>query len=113
MILIIGATGNFGSSTAKYLQQKKIPFRAAARNLEALKKRFGKETELATFDWDKPATFAGILKGISTVYIAPPPLANSDFHITAKPFIESAKKAGVKHIVVSTALYSDNYDSIL
>ena len=57
MILITGATGNFGGSTAQYLQRKKIPFRAAARNLEALKKPFGRETELATFDWDKPETF--------------------------------------------------------
>ena len=112
MILITGATGNFGSSTAQHLQQRQIPFRGAARNLEALKKRFGSKTELATFDWGMPETFTGILKSIATVYIAPPPLVNSDFHITAKPFIESAKKAGVKHIVVSTALYSDNPKSI-
>ena len=112
MILITGATGNFGGSTAQNLQQKKIPFRVAARNLEALKKRFGSETELATFDWDEPESFAGTLKGITTVYIVPPPVVTSDFHIQAKPFIEAAKKAGVKHIVVSTALYSDNPDSI-
>jgi len=112
MILITGATGNFGGSTAHYLQQKKIPFRAAARNLEALESRFGSETELVTFDWDKPETFAGALKGITTVYIVPPPVVTSDFHLKAKPFIEAAKKAGFKHIVVSTALYSDNPDSI-
>ncbi len=112
MILITGATGNFGSSAAKYLQQKNIPFRAASRNWEALKKRYGSETELATFDWDKPETFADVLKGITTVYIAPPPVVTSDFHVKAKPFIEAAKKAGVKHIVIGTALYSDNPDSI-
>ena len=112
MILITGATGNFGSSTAQYLQQKQIPFRAAARNLEALKKRFGSKTELTTFDWDKPETFAGTVKGITTVYIAPPPLVSNDFHARAKPFIETAKKSGIKHIVVSTALYSDNPGSI-
>ena len=112
MILITGATGNFGGSTAQYLQQKKISFRAAARNLEALKKRFGNETELATFDWDKPETFARALKGITIVYVVPLPVVTNDFHIKAKPFIEAAKKAGVKHIVVSTALYSDNPDSI-
>jgi len=112
MILITGATGNFGGSTAQYLQQKKIPFRAAARNLQTLKKRFGSETSLATFDWDNPETFAATLKGITTGYIVPPPVVTSDFHIRLKPFIEAAKKAGVKHIVVSTALYSDNPDSI-
>jgi uncharacterized protein YbjT (DUF2867 family) len=113
MILVTGATGNFGGSTAKYLQQKNIPFRAAARNLESLKKRFGSGAEVATFDWDKPETFANILKDITTVSLTPPPLVTNDFHIRAKPFIEAAKTAGVKHIVLTTALYSDNPDSIL
>lgn len=112
MILVTGATGNFGGSTGQYLQQKNIPFRAAARNLEALKKRFGNEAELATFDWDKPETFADMLKGITTVYLMPPPVVTSDFHTTAKPFIETAKNAGVKHIVLTTALYSNNPDSM-
>jgi uncharacterized protein YbjT (DUF2867 family) len=112
MILVTGATGNFGGTTAQYLQQKNIPFRAAARHLETLKKRFASETDLATFDWDKPETFSEILKGITTVYLVPPPVVTNDFHTKAKPFIEAAKTAGVKHIVAMTALYSDNPDSI-
>jgi uncharacterized protein YbjT (DUF2867 family) len=112
MILVTGATGNFGGSTARYLQQKNIPFRAAARNLEVLKKRFGSETESVTFDWDKPETFAGALKGITAVYLMPPPVVTNDFHVRAKPFVEAAKKASVNHIVLTTALYSDNPDSI-
>lgn len=112
MILITGATGNFGGSAAKYLQRKNIPFRAAARNLEALKKRFGSDAEVATFDWNKPETFASILKDIATVSIVPPPVVTNDFHVQAKPFIEAAKNAGVKHIVLTSALYSDNPDSI-
>ncbi len=63
MILITGATGNFGGSVARYLQQKDIPFRAVSRNLKTLEKRFGNETELATFDWDKPETFPNVLRG--------------------------------------------------
>ena len=112
MILVTGATGNFGGSTTKYLQQKNIPFRAASRNLEALKKRFGNESAVATFDWDKPETFTNVLKGITTVYIVPPAVVDNNFHIKLKPFLEAAKKAGVKHIGISTALYSDNPDSI-
>jgi uncharacterized protein YbjT (DUF2867 family) len=112
MILVTGATGSFGGCAAQYLQQKNILFRAASRNLEALKKRFGTDAELATFDWDKPETFADMLKGITIVYLVPPPVVTSDFHIIAKPFIEAAKKTGVRHLVVITALYSDNPDSI-
>lgn len=112
MILVTGATGKFGGSTAQYLQQKSIPFRAAARNLEDLKKRFGSEVELVKFDWDKPETFAGMLKGITVASLMPPPVVTNDFHIRAKPFIEAAKSAGVKHIVLTTALYSDHPDSL-
>lgn len=112
MILVTGATGKFGGSAAQFLQQKNIPFKAAARNLEALKKSFGREAGLATFDWDKPQTFADTLKDITTVSLMPPPVVTSDFHITAKPFIETAKNAGVKHIVLTTALYSDNPGSM-
>ncbi|MDB5012907.1 MAG: hypothetical protein JWQ25_1109, partial [Daejeonella sp.] len=112
MILVTGATGNFGGSTAQYLQQKNIPFRAAANHLEKLKSRFGSETELTTFDWDKRETFADTLNGITTVSLTPPPVVTSDFHLKAKPFIEAAKNAGIIHIVLTTALYSDNRDSI-
>lgn len=112
MILVTGATGNFGGSTAKFLQQKNIPFRAAAHHLEKLKSRFGNEPEMAQFDWDKPETFTGVLEGITTVSLVPPPVVTTDFHTKAKPFIEMAKNAGVRHIVVTTALYSDNPDSI-
>ena len=112
MILVTGATGNFGGSVAQYLHQKKIPFRAASRNLEMLKKRFGSEAESVTFDWDKPETFAAVLRGITTVYLIPPAVVTNDFHIKADPFIEATKKTGVKQIVLMTALYSDKPDSI-
>lgn len=112
MILVTGATGSFGGSAAQYLQQKNIPFRAASRNLDALKKCFGSGAELAAFDWDKTETFADTLKGITTVYLVPPPVVANDFHVKAKPFVEVAKKTGIKHIVLMTALYSDNSDSI-
>ena len=112
MILVTGATGNFGGSTAQYLQQKNIPFRATARHLEALKKRFGNKAELVTFDWDKPESFARVLKGISVLSLMPPPVVTNDFHAKAKPFIEAAKNAGVEHVVLTSALYSDNPDSI-
>lgn len=112
MILVTGATGKFGGSTAQFLQQKNISFRAAANHLGKLKSRFGSETELVTFDWDKPETFADTLNGITAVSLMPPPIVTSDFHIKAEPFIEAAKNARVEHVVLTTALYSDNPDSM-
>lgn len=112
MILVTGATGNFGGSIAHYLQEKNILFRAAARHPDALQEHFVSEAEIATFDWTKPETFAGVLKGITTVLIIPPPVVTNDFHITIKPFVEAAKNAGVTHLVATTALYSDQPDSL-
>lgn len=112
MILVTGATGHFGSSTAEYLQKKGVPFRAAAKHLEKLQSQFGSQADIIPFDWDRPETFARLFDDINTVSLMPPPVVTSDFHLRAKPFIEMAGKTGVKHIVLTTALYSDNPDSI-
>jgi len=113
MILVTGATGNFGSSTAKYLQEKNVSFRAASNDIEALRKRFGNDNDvdLTTFNWNEPKTFADALKGVDIVYLISPPFTN-DFHNKAKPFIEEAKKANVKHIVLTTALFANRPESI-
>lgn len=105
MILITGSTGNFGGSTAGYLQQKGIAFTAASNSLEALQSKFGNSVPLAVFDWDKPETFPAALKGIKTVYLVSPPFT-SNFHQKEGPFIEMAKAAGVQHIVLLTALFA-------
>lgn len=112
MILVTGATGNFGGSTAQFLQQRNIRFRAAAHHLEKLKSRFGDGAEIATFDWDQPETFGGMLNGITTVSLMPPPVTTNNFQLKAAPFIQAAKEAGVRHIVLTTALYSDIPDSM-
>lgn len=111
MILVTGATGNFGYSTAQYLQQKGIPIAAASNNLQALQEKFDDSTSKVVFDWDKPETFANALKGISAVYLISPPFT-SNFHEKALPFLEEAKKGTVKHIVLNTALFAGREDSI-
>lgn len=105
MILITGSTGNFGGSTAGYLQQKGIAFTAASNSLEALQNNFGNTVPLAVFDWDRPETFPSALKGVKTVYIVSPPFT-TNFHQKAAPFIAAAKAAGVQHIVLLTALFA-------
>ena len=73
MILITGATGNFGSSTAQHLVQRQIPFRGAARNLEALKKRFGSNpTAIPFFKGSGPDSTLGfqMTKSFSPVVMA-------------------------------------------
>jgi uncharacterized protein YbjT (DUF2867 family) len=112
MILVTGATGKFGGSTADFLIQKNIPFRAAAQHPEKLDSRFGDPIERVAFDWYQPDSFTNVLKGIRTISLMPPPLVNNDFHLIAKPFILAAANAGVQHIVLTTALYSDEPDSL-
>ncbi len=112
MILITGATGNFGSNLALALQGKNIPFRAAARNLKEVKEKLGGPVGAVEFDWNKTDTFNNALKGISVVYLISPPF-NNDFETKAAPFIDEAKKAGVTHIVLTTGLFTgDNPGNI-
>ncbi len=85
-ILVTGSTGAFGSALIKKLQEKQIDFRAVS---------------LDTFDWNKPETFEQALIGIEKVFLISPPNF-TDFDLKIIPFIEEAKKAGVKFILLST-----------
>ncbi len=85
-ILVTGSTGAFGGALSKKLKEKEIDY---------------KEASSETFDWNKPETFKEILEGIDKVFlISPPNFPNFDKKII--PFIDEAKKAGVKFILLST-----------
>ena len=91
MILVTGSTGTFGSAVLKKLQEKNIANRAVTSD---------------TFDWDKPKTFEKTLKGIENVFLISPP-NYADFDKKIIPFLEEAKKAGVKFILLSTLYGTD------
>ena len=91
MIVVTGSTGTFGSAVLKKLQENNMPYRAVASN---------------TFNWNKPETFEKVLKDIEKVFLISPPNF-VDFDKKIIPFIEEAKRAGVKFILLSTLYGAD------
>lgn len=77
-----------------------------------MQQQYGGVADLISFDWDKPASFSTALQGIDVVALVPPPVVDNNFHVTAAPFIQAAIAAGIKHVVLTTALYADRPDSI-
>jgi len=90
-ILVTGSTGAFGSALLKKLQEKQMDNRAVSSD---------------DFDWNKPETFKQTLEGIEKVFLIAPPNFD-DFDLKVIPFIEEAKKAGVKFILLSTLYGTD------
>jgi uncharacterized protein YbjT (DUF2867 family) len=84
-ILVTGATGNTGREAARLLQQRGVAFRAASR--------------ATGFDWADPGTFESALDGIGAVYLLPPPGGLGRLALLA-PFLDAAKTAGVRRLVV-------------
>lgn len=92
MILVTGSTGSFGSAVLKKLQEKNIAVRAVTLD--------------NSFDWSKTETFDKTLEGIEKVFlISPPNYAAFDKEIV--PFVDNAKKAGVRFILFSTLYGTD------
>jgi uncharacterized protein YbjT (DUF2867 family) len=107
MILITGANGTFGGHVAKAVLERGVSsLRLASSSLEKLKSNFGDKAELVSFDWNKPESFASILAGVESVYLIAPPFSTT-FDETTGHFIEAAKTANVKHIVLTTAYGMD------
>lgn len=99
-ILVTGTTGNVGSEVANLLNELKIPFKAGVRNFRTgLPWRHGEQVE---FDLTTPQTFPSALAGVERIFlIRPPAIADPKYF---EPFLDEAKKQGVKHIVFLSLL---------
>ncbi len=104
-IAITGATGQLGSIAVAKLKE-----RTAAENLVALVRTPAKAAALGiearSFDYSKPETLAGALKGIDSLLL----ISSSEVgqrEIQHKNVIAAAKEAGVKWIVYTSLLHAD------
>ena len=101
VVFVTGASGQIGSSTVITLSAKyadKVEIRAGARNPEKadkVKSLAGVTVVQATMGDEK---MEQVLSGVDTLYIVTPPTLNRVQ--LALSTAESAKKAGVKHIVM-------------
>ncbi len=104
-IAITGATGQLGRIAVAKLKE-----RTAANNLVALVRTPGKAADLGievrAFDYSKPETLAGSLKGIEGLLL----ISGSEVgqrEIQHKNVIAAAKQAGIKWIVYTSLLHAD------
>jgi len=111
-ILIIGATGRVGGELVRLLTRKGEAVRAATRNPSTVSTGFPCFTEAVEFDFNRPETFAPALKGIAKVFLIARPGDNHADKV-AIPFIDIARKQGMRLIVNLTAMGVERDDSFM
>ncbi len=94
-ILVLGATGNIGSSIVSLLKQKGADFIAGVNN----KQITGVDT--AHIDFGDIQTLEDAMRGVDTLFMLLP--AHPDMDTWGKNIIQAAKVSGIKHIVRSSA----------
>lgn len=103
-ILVTGATGNIGSFVVENLITKGFEVKAAVTNEEKGKIFFkNKNIEVVEFNFICEETYGNALKNVKKIFLVrPPQLAKPDQEIL--PFLTTAKKAGIEHIVFVSLL---------
>ncbi|MFI9503625.1 NmrA family NAD(P)-binding protein [Nocardia sp. NPDC052566] len=91
-ILVLGATGTTGSRVAEFLRHRGVAVRSATRTP-------GGKAGRVRFDWADDTTYAAALHGVSAVYLVAPVGVHDPVPVVA-PFLELARRAGVRRVVV-------------
>ncbi|MCB0164604.1 MAG: SDR family oxidoreductase [Anaerolineae bacterium] len=103
-ILVLGATGNVGSSLVEFLVKKGKQVKAATRHPADYPST--DNVEPVSLDFERPETYAPALVGVDRVF-ALTKTADVQADKTLTPLIDQAKAAGVTQIVLMTALGVD------
>ncbi len=102
-ILVLGATGNVGTSLVQYLVEKGESVKAAIYPPELEKYNTPTRVEAVPYDYYKSETHAPALQDVDRIYII-----SKDTDIepdkVLNPFIDKAKAVGVKQIVLMTGM---------
>lgn len=96
-VLVTGATGNVGREVVRALLSHDLRPRAAERDPARARAVFGAEVEAVALDFRDRRTFS-CAEGADALFLLRPP-AISDVDATLLPFIDEAKRRGVRHIV--------------
>jgi NAD(P)H dehydrogenase (quinone) len=106
-ILITGATGQVGSKTINFLKESNDAEIIAAIRTPEKAKQFKKQgISTVLFDFDDDQSHAAALEGIGRVFMVTG--YTVDMLRQSKVFLDSASKAGVKHVVHLGACGPDN-----
>ena len=106
MILVTGASGTVGKAVLNEVARSGAKHKAMYRSAsEAAKAPAGTQTVIA--DFAKKETLAAALKGVDSVYLVCSPIP--DLAQLEGNMIDASVAAGVKHIVLSSALGAGDY----
>jgi uncharacterized protein YbjT (DUF2867 family) len=109
-VLVVGASGRVGGELVKLLVESGETVRAATRNVSS--HRFAGAVEVVNFDFDRPQSFAPALNGADRVFLVARPGDNHSDRV-AMPFIDEARKQGVKLIVNLTAMGAEQDEAFM
>ena len=102
MILVTGATGTTGSEVVRQLAAARLPVRAFVRNAEKAASLRQAGAEIAVGDLDRPESLEPALDGVSALFLLSP--ADPRQIEQQGRAVETAKGAGVRHVVKLSAL---------
>jgi uncharacterized protein YbjT (DUF2867 family) len=106
MILVTGASGTVGKAVLKEVAQRGVKHKAMYRSAnEAAKAPAGTQTVLA--DFAKKETLAPALRDVDAIYLVCSPIP--DLVQLETNMIDASLGAGVKHIVLNSALGAGDY----
>ena len=105
MVLVTGASGRTGSEVVKALIAKGEKVRALVRNKQRAAAIQVPGVELVVGDVEKPETWDAALHGMDKVFLLSPEGPQmAELH---SELADAAKRAGVRHLVRMSILFSD------
>jgi uncharacterized protein YbjT (DUF2867 family) len=104
-VLVTGATGNVGLEVVRAARARGLEVRAAVHDEARARKTLGNDVELARLDFLDRSTFS-CTDGADALFLMRPP-AIAEVAETLLPFVDEARKRGVKHIVFLSVAGAD------
>ena len=96
-VLVTGATGNVGLEVVRAARARGLEVRAAVHDEARARAALGSDVDVVRLDYRDRATFA-CTEGADALFLMRPP-AIADVAETLLPFVDEARRRGVKHVV--------------
>lgn len=97
IVLVTGATGNVGRAVVHAARARRLTVWAAERDPARAAELLGADVDVVRLDYRDPSTFA-CAEGADVLFLMRPP-AIADVGKTLLPFVDQARRVGVKHVV--------------
>jgi len=97
MVLVTGATGNVGREVVRAVRERGGRVRVADRDPARAAAQLGEDVDAVRLDYGDPGTFS-VAEGADALFLLRPP-AVANVRETLVPFVETARRGGVRHVV--------------